>query len=246
MDLGLQGKRAVVAASSRGLGFAAAEVLAREGATVVVSGRSADRTEAAAARIGALPVVGDVSTPDGATAFVRAARDALGGIDILVTNAGGPPAGNPDQVTVQQYADAFSLNALSVIAMCTEALPEMRARHWGRVVAITSIAVRQPMADLVLSNTARAGATGYLKTVARLVAPDGVTVNSLQPGLHATDRLKELHGGDLSMAGRTVPTGVVGDPADFGAVVGFLCSESARFITGSALLVDGGAYAGLQ
>jgi len=246
VDLGLQGKRAVVAASTRGLGFAAAEVLAREGAAVVVSGRSSERTEAAAALIGAVPVVADVSTPDGATAFVREARDALGGIDILVTNAGGPPAGGPDAVTVEQYADAFSLNALSVIAMCTEALPEMRSRHWGRIVAITSLAVRQPMAELVLSNTARAGVTGYLKTVARLVAPDGVTVNSLQPGLHATDRLRELHGGDLAAAASGVPAGIVGDPADFGAVVGFLCSEAARFVTGVALPVDGGAYAGLQ
>lgn len=245
MDLGLAGRRCAVAAATRGLGYAAAAALAAEGARVALCGRRPDTTAQAAARLDATPVVADVSTPEGAAAFVRAAAEALGGVDVLVTNAGGPPPGGPDDVTVEQYAQAFSLNALSVVAMCGEALPGMRARRWGRIVAITSIAVRQPMPDLVLSNTARAAATGYLKTLARRVAGEGVTVNSVQPGLHATERLRELHGGDLAGAAASVPAGVVGDPADLGAVVAFLCSDAARFVTGVALPVDGGAYAGL-
>jgi 3-oxoacyl-[acyl-carrier protein] reductase len=129
--------------------------------------------------------------------------------------------------------------------MCTAAVPAMQADGWGRVVAITSIAVRQPVGTLILSNTARAGATGFLKTLATEVAADGVTVNSLQPGLHATDRLITLHGGDPAAAAATVPARRLGDPADFGAVVAFLCSEQAKFVTGVALQVDGGAYPGL-
>ena len=135
---------------------------------------------------------------------------------------------------------------MSVVAMCKVAVPAMQERGWGRVVAITSISVRQPIATLILSNTARAGATAFLKTLAREVAADGVTVNSVQPGLHATDRLKQLHGGDTRGAAAGIPAGVVGDPADFGVVVAFLCSEQARFITGAAIPVDGGAYSGLQ
>ena len=130
--------------------------------------------------------------------------------------------------------------------MCTAAVPAMAERGWGRVVAITSMSVRQPIPDLILSNTARAGATGFLKTLALEVAPQGVTVNSVQPGLHATDRLVQLHGGDPSGAAGAVPMGKLGDPADFGAVVAFLCSEQARFITGAALPIDGGATKGLQ
>ncbi len=129
--------------------------------------------------------------------------------------------------------------------MCAEAIPGMQAKQWGRVVAITSIAVRQPIPNLILSNTARAGLTGFLKTLAGEVAPDGITVNSLQPGIHDTDRIRQLTGGsDTAAAG--IPMGRVGRPADFGAVCAFLCSESARFVTGVALPVDGGAYTGLQ
>jgi 3-oxoacyl-[acyl-carrier protein] reductase len=247
MELGLSGKRAAVAASSGGLGFGVAAALAAEGASVVVNGRDADRAEAAAARLGATAVVGDVGTVDGALAFVAGATEALGGVDVLVTNAGGPPAGGFTDFDddIEQYRRALELNCLSVIAMCNAAVPEMRTRGWGRVVAITSISVRQPIPNLVLSNTARAGATGFLKTLAREVAPDGVTVNSLQPGLHDTDRLRTLYGGDASSAALGIPVGFVGDPADFGAVAAFLCSGRARFLTGTAIPVDGGTYGGL-
>jgi 3-oxoacyl-[acyl-carrier protein] reductase len=129
--------------------------------------------------------------------------------------------------------------------MCQAAVPSMRAKGWGRVVAITSVAVRQPIGTLILSNTARAGATGFLKTLATEVAADGVTVNSVLPGLHATDRLVALHGGDAAAAAATVPARRLGDPADFGSVVAFLCSERANFLTGAAIQVDGGEYRGL-
>jgi 3-oxoacyl-[acyl-carrier protein] reductase len=245
MDLGLEGRRAAVAAATAGLGFACARALVAEGARVAICGRSPDRSAAAAQRLGpgAVPLVADVSDPDAAGGFVAEAAAALGGLDILVTNAGGPPPGNFASTALADYPRALHLNLLSVVAMCQEAVPGMRARHFGRVVAITSIAVRQPIANLILSNTARAGATGFLKTLAREVAADGVTVNSVQPGSHLTDRLRRVSGGEPDVTG--IPAGEVGRPEDFGAVVAFLCSEQARFITGTAIPIDGGAYAGL-
>ena len=246
MDLGLKGKRAAVAAASKGLGFGCAQALAAEGARVAICGRSKERIEEAAERIGngAIPLVADVSTPDGARQFVVEARQALGGLDVVVTNAGGPPAGNFESTPFDAYTPALALNLLSVVAMCQEAVPEMRAQRFGRIVAITSISVRQPIPNLILSNTARAGVTGFLKTLAREVAGDGVTVNSVQPGSHATDRLLSLYP-DRATATEGIPTGELGRPEDFGAVVAFLCSDAARFITGAALPVDGGAYAAL-
>lgn len=247
MDLGIAGKRAAVAAASRGLGFGVAAALAAEGVQVGMCGRTPETIADAARRVGndAVPLVADVSTPTSAAAFVTAAHDALGGVDILVTNAGGPPPGTFATTELEQYVAAIELNCLSVIAMCDAAVPAMQAQGWGRVVAITSIAVRQPTAELILSNTARAGATGFLKTLAREVAGDGVTVNSLQPGLHDTERIRELHGGDPTAAAATVPSGTLGRAEDFGAFAAFLCSEPARYVTGAAIPVDGGAYGGL-
>jgi 3-oxoacyl-[acyl-carrier protein] reductase len=162
-----------------------------------------------------------------------------------VANAGGPAPGTFASTPDDAYGPALELNLLSTVGMCRAAVPAMQAQGWGRVVAITSIAVRQPIAELILSNTARAGVTGFLKTLALEVAGDGVTVNSVQPGLHATDRLRSLHGGDVSGAAASVPAGVVGRPEDFGAVCAFLCSDHARFLTGAAIPVDGGAYRAL-
>jgi 3-oxoacyl-[acyl-carrier protein] reductase len=245
MDLGISGRRAAVAAASRGLGYAIARMLAGEGVTVAMCGRDAESVSEAAARIGATPIVADVSTAEGAGGFVRDARDALGGIDILVPNAGGPPPGRfADVSDPGEYARAFELNALSTIAMCAEAVPEMQARQWGRVVAVTSLAVRAPNPGLILSNTARAGVTGFLKTLAREVAVDGVTVNSLQPGLHDTERLRALTGGAAPDTSG-IPAGRVGTPDEFAALAVFLCSEPAAYITGTAIPVDGGAYPGL-
>jgi len=246
MDLGIAGKRAAVAAGTAGLGLAIARALAAAEVEVAVCGRNPEGVANASAE-GLVGIVADVSTADGSAGFVRDARDALGGIDIVVANAGGPPGGASDVFPdPQTYADAFSLNALSTIAMCQEAIPEMRTRQWGRVVAVTSIAARQAMPNLILSTTARAGVTGFLKTLAAQVAADGITVNSLQPGSHATDRLASLYGGDLTIPAAAVPTRTLGRPEDFGAIAAFLCSDQARFVTGSAILVDGGAYLGLQ
>lgn len=240
MDLGLSGRRAAVAAASAGLGFESARSLVAEGARVAICGRDRARIDDAAARLGAacVPLVVDVGDAAGGAAFVAAATEALGGLDIVVANAGGPPGGTFESTPVEAYEPALDLNLLSVVGMAKAAIPAMRAAGWGRFVAITSISVRQPIANLILSNTSRAGVTGFLKTVAREVAADGVTVNTVQPGLHATDRVTSLYGGD-------VPPGAIGDPADFGAVVAFLCSEQARFVTGAHLQVDGGAYGGL-
>jgi 3-oxoacyl-[acyl-carrier protein] reductase len=242
MDLGLTGRRAAVAAGSSGLGFATAAALAAEGAHVAICGRDPERLAAAVDRIGpgCVGIVADVSTVDGAMGFVADAVEALGAVDILVPNAGGPPPGNFASTPIEAYPAALELNLMSVVAMCTAAVPAMQERRWGRVVAITSLAVRQPMAQLILSNTARAGATGFLKTLALEVARDGVTVNSLQPGLHRTPRVEQLYSADQQESMR------MGDAADFGAVAAFLCSEQAKFTTGVQLHVDGGAYLGLQ
>ena len=246
MDLGISGKRAIVAGASSGLGLAAARALVAEGVQVVVGSRTAARIEAAAADLGpsAIPVVGDVGTPEGATAFAEAAVDALGGVVIVVTNAGGPPAGTFASTPLDAYPSALDLNLLSVVALCKATVPAMQAQGWGRVVAITSVAVKQPIDTLILSNTARAGATGFLKTLATEVAPDGVTVNSVLPGFHRTDRLVHL-GRDLDAVAAGVPARTIGDPDDFGSVVAFLCSQQAGYVTGTALAVDGGAARGL-
>lgn len=247
MDLGLAGRTAAVAGASSGLGLASARALAAEGVHVAICGRDRARIEAAAAGIdGAVPLVADVSTAAGATGFVEAAVDALGQVDILVPNAGGPPPGTFATTPLDAYLPALQLNLLSTVAMCEAAVPAMCERGWGRVVAITSVSVRQPIPTLILSNTARAGVTAFLKTLALEVAGKGVTVNSVQPGLHGTDRLRSLYAGDTAAAAEGVPAGTVGDADDFGAVVAFLCSEHARFVVGAAVPVDGGTYRGLQ
>jgi 3-oxoacyl-[acyl-carrier protein] reductase len=242
MDLGIVGRRAAVAAGSSGLGLGAAKVLAAEGARVVICGRDPDRLEAAVDAIDGdvSGVVCDVGSADGGTRFVEAAVEALGGpIDILVPNGGGPPPGNFASTETDAYAGALDLNLLSIVAMCKAAVPGMQERGWGRVVAITSLSVRQPMANIILSNTARAGATAFLKTLATEVAADGVTVNTVQPGTHDTPRLDALMTPEQKAQMR------LGDADDFGAVVAFLCSEQAAFVNGLQLHVDGGAYAGL-
>ena len=247
MDLGIAGRRAIVPASSGGLGYATAAALVEAGVRVAICSRSEERIHAAAARLGelAVPLVADVSTEAGAVGFVREATELLGGVDILVTNGAGPPAGTFATTDLAAYRSAFELNCLTAIAMCGEVVPAMQAQRWGRVLAITSYGVRQPIATLILSNTARSGLTAFLKTLAREVAADAVTVNSLQPGLHDTDRIRALHGGDLSGAAASVPAGVIGRAEDFGQIAAFLCSEHARYVTGVGLPVDGGAIAGL-
>jgi 3-oxoacyl-[acyl-carrier protein] reductase len=237
MDLGIAGRRAAVAAASSGLGYASAAVLAAEGAQVTICGSDEDRARAAAERIGAGYLVADLTRAEEATRFVQQASAAMGGLDILVTNGPGPPPGTALDTPAEAYPAALERNLLSVVHMCLAAVPAMREAGWGRIVAITSLGVRQPFPNLVLSTTARAGATGFLRTLATEVAADGVTVNSVQPGLHATARALSM--GDPSESR-------MGSADDFGAVVGFLCSEQANYLTGAAIPVDGGAYQGLQ
>lgn len=251
MDLGITGRRALVTGASSGLGLSTARALAANGVSVVISSRSLDRLEAAAATIvptGGAQVhvaVADVSDPAAAVDLVARTTELLGGIDILIANAGGPPPGNFASTDFAAYDAALRLNLLSTVALCQAAVPHMIDGRWGRVVAITSSSVREPIDRLILSNTARAGVTGFLKTVAREVAAHGVTVNSLQPGLHETDRLTALYG-DLEALAAAVPTRALGDPDDFGRVAAFMCSEHTKFITGVALPLDGGALHGLQ
>jgi 3-oxoacyl-[acyl-carrier protein] reductase len=247
MELGIHGRRAAVAGASSGLGLATARALAAEGVRVVIGGRDAQRLGVAAESIDGdvVAIVGDLATPEGATAWARAASSAFDGIDIAVTNAGGPPPGTFASTPLEDYPAALDLNLLSVVAMCKVFVPPMQHAGWGRVLAITSVSVRQPLPYLILSNTARAGATGFLKTLALEIAPDGVTVNSILPGSHDTDRIRALHGGDMSKAADDIPVGELGRPEDFGAVAAFLCSEHARFITGAAVPVDGGSIRGL-
>jgi 3-oxoacyl-[acyl-carrier protein] reductase len=240
VDLGLSGKRAAVAAASAGLGLASAKALAAEGVSVAICGRDRARIDDAAAQVGrgCVPLVADVSDAAGGTAFVAAAGEALGGIDILVANAGGPPRGTFGSTDLDQYPPAIDLNLLSVVGMVSAAAPAMVAAGWGRIVAITSIAVRQPIPHLILSNTARAGATAFLKTVALDLKDSGVTVNTVQPGLHRTERVKVLYGDEAD-------ADPMGEPDHFGCIVAFLCSEQSRFVTGAHVNVDGGTYQGL-
>ena len=248
MDLGISGRRAAVAAASGGLGFAVADALAHEGVQVAICGHNRDRIEAAAAKIGrdVIPLVCDVSTAEGGESFVDQSTDALGHLDILIANGPGPPPGDFSSTSLEAYAPALELNLLATVAMCYRSVPAMRERGWGRVVAITSVAVRQPIPQLILSNTARTGLTGFLKTLAREVVADGVTVNSMQPGGHATDRVRQISGqspGDLQAA---IAAHQLGRAEDFGRLAAVVCSEHANFLTGAAIPVDGGAYAGLQ
>jgi 3-oxoacyl-[acyl-carrier protein] reductase len=240
MDLGIIGKRAAVAASSSGLGRACAQALVAEGVEVVMCSRDRDRIFRAAREVGGSPVVADLSTREGATAFIAEATGLLGGLDILVINVGGSPAGTALGTSLDLYPEAFEQHVTAPIAMCQAAVPSMCEQGWGRVVAITSIAVRQPIPSLTLSNSTRTGLTGYLKTLALEVASTGVTVNSVQPGYHGTARLTEWAGDRLDALVKLVPAAKIGDPAGLGAAVAFLCSEAAGFITGVGLPIDGG------
>lgn len=247
MDLGIRGRRAVVGASSEGLGLATARALAEEGAQVLLCGRDREKLDAATSQVGkgASSVVSDLSSAEGARALVHHALETLGQVDILVANVGGPPAGLAHSLDPEALRASLDRCLLSMVELCQGFLPGMRERGWGRILAITSTGVRQPLAGMVYSNASRAGLTGYLKTLAREVIPDGVTVNSILPANQITRRLETMIGDGLGDFIASLPAGHGGDPRDFGRVAAFLCSEPANYLTGVALSVDGGSDAGL-
>ena len=247
MNFELEGKRAVVGASSEGLGFATAAALAEEGVQVLLAGRDATKLEAAQARIGerAEIVVADLSTRSGARMLVEAGLERLGEVDILVANVGGPPPGLARNVDIDRLEESVDRCLVAMAELCQGFLPGMVDRGWGRIVAITSSGVRQPLPGMVYSNTARAGLTSYLKTLAREVIADGVTVNSILPANMITPRLESLIGEGLDAYAKTLPAGRGGDPMDFGRIAAFLCSEPANYLTGVSLSVDGGVDSSL-
>lgn len=243
MDLGLSGRVALVTASSKGLGRGAAAALAAEGVKVVISARGEEalrETEASLRSAGAevLAIAADVTDPETPARLVDATIEWGGSIDILVPNAGGPPPGRALEVDDEALSAALNANLLTSVRLVRSAVPHMRASGWGRICCITSFSVKQPIPTLSLSNTARTALWAWTKTAAADLFPDGITLNMAAPGHHATDRMKQLAGADAD-------TSTMGDPGDFGAIVAFLCSEQARFITGVALQVDGGATLGL-
>jgi len=254
MDMGLQGKRALVCASSKGLGLGCARALAAEGVHLVMNARGQDALDAAADTIRAefgvdvTTVACDITTQEGQAAVLKAADD----LDILVTNAGGPPPGVWSDWDRDDFIAALDANMLTPIALMKAVLPGMMARGWGRVVNITSQSVKAPIPALGLSNAARTGLTGYVAGTARQVAGKGVTINNLLPGIHATDRAVQLDTGVSEAQGismqaareqryATIPAGRYGTSDDFGAACAFLCSAQAGFIVGQNLLLDGGA-----
>lgn len=254
MDLGISGKRALVCASSKGLGRGCAEALAAEGVDLVMNARGSEALEAAAAEIAAKfgvtveTVACDVTTEEGRTALLAAAGD----VDILVTNAGGPPPGIWSDWDRDDFIKALDANMLTPIALMTELVPKMIDKGWGRVVNITSQSVKAPIPALGLSNAARTGLTGYVAGTARQVAGKGVNINNLMPGIHATDRAVSLDTNLSKQQGITmeeafeqrtkgIPAGRYGTAAEFGAMCAFMCSDHAGFMVGQNVLLDGGA-----
>ncbi|MEJ6392236.1 SDR family oxidoreductase [Gymnodinialimonas sp. 2305UL16-5] len=253
MDLGITGKRALVCASSKGLGRGCAEALAAAGVDLVLNARGAEALEATAEAIRAdhgvqvTAVAADITSEDGRASVLAEAGD----LDILVTNAGGPPPGLWSDWAREDFIAALDANMLTPIALMTELMPKMIDKGWGRVVNITSQSVKAPIPQLGLSNAARTGLTGYVAGTARQVAPFGVVVNNMLPGIHATDRAIQLDGGVSQKEGisleeakarreATIPARRYGTAAEFGAMCAFLCSQHAGFIVGQNILLDGG------
>jgi 3-oxoacyl-[acyl-carrier protein] reductase len=257
MDLGLKNKVALVAASSRGLGRAVAEELANEGASLILCARDAEALgqtrDAINRNSGAqvLAVPADVSLAGDVKRVVDAGIERFGQIDILVTNGGGPPAGTFEQLTPEQWEQAVRLTLFSAIELARHVLPGMKARGWGRILNITSIAVKQPVDNLMLSNSLRAGVTGFARTLANEVAAAGITINNIMPGYTRTERVEELAvamGEKLGITSaefkakweQEIPMKRLGEPREFAALAAFLVSERASYITGTSIQVDGG------
>ena len=257
MDLGLRGKIALVAASSKGLGRAIAEELAAEGADLVICARGEEGLRGTAdsirkaAGVKVVEVAADVSQQGGIDRVTKTALDSYGRVDVLVTNSGGPPSGAFESFTAEMWEDATRLLLFSAVGLSRALLPGMKERRWGRILNVTSIAVKQPIDGLLLSNSLRAAVTGFARTLANEVASYNVTVNSIMPGYTRTDRVEQLArsnsektGGSLKDAyarwEKEIPMGRLGEPREFAALAAFLASERASYITGSSIAVDGG------
>jgi len=262
MDLGLKGKVALVAASSKGLGRAVAEELAAEGARIGICSRNealvADGALAIEEKTGSevLGVRADVSNIDDIKRLVSDVVDRFGTIDILVTNAGGPPAGTFQTLDEAAWAGAFQLNLVSVVELCRAVVPFMKAKKWGRIINITSISVKQPVEGLMLSNSLRAGVIGFAKTLSQELAPDNILVNNVCPGFTMTERVEQLADAMAESKNTsrdevlreweaTIPLNRIGTTPEFAGLVAFLASERASYITGTTIPVDGGAVKGL-
>jgi 3-oxoacyl-[acyl-carrier protein] reductase len=247
MELGLRGRTAIVCGASSGLGLASAEALAAEGANVAMFARRRDILERDADRIGALAVRGDVTNAADLDRLVTKTVEAFGGIDIVVWNSGGPPAGPASEITDLQLESAFELLLQPAVRLVRLALPHIRKSEAGRIVFITSITVKEPTPHLALSNAFRPGLTGWAKTLARELGPEAITVNCVAPGRIDTPRMTELYGPDGPPAEELaqIPLGRLGNPREFGDVVCFVASARAAYITGTTVLVDGGNSRGL-
>ena len=248
MDLGLEGKVALVTGASQGIGLGIARELAREGAQVAVSSRTREKIEAAAAEIGARPYVHDTLDLDAAPQLLDGVEGDLGPIDILVTNTGGPAGGDPLEFTREQWETAHRELVVAPIQMIEQAVPGMCERGFGRVLSVSSSAAREPIATLMLSNSHRPGLLAAFKTLARQLAGNGITFNTILPGRIATHRIAHLHGSieeAEKVAKEEIPAGRLGTAEEIAAAAAFLCSERASYITGVALLVDGGLTRGV-
>jgi 3-oxoacyl-[acyl-carrier protein] reductase len=255
VDLGLTGRRALVTAASKGLGRACAEALIAEGAQVYISSRNQESIQATAEAIGAAGwSPGDVSKAGEPESLVEAAVTRLGGLDILVVNAGGPPPGTFQTTPLESWEPGFHLTLMSAVRLVKAGLAQLKQSDQGRIVFITSISVRQPIPTIVISNALRAGVTGLAKTLARELAPDRITVNCLAPDAILTERTRHLAAAagaadvdeHLKGAAEHLPMKRYGDPAEFGAACAFLCSRQAAYISGQTLGVDGASLVGVH
>ena len=247
MDLGLSGRTAIVCGATSGMGLAIAEELVREGANVSMLGRRRDLLEREAERLGALAVQGDLTIPQHLERLVQATVGAFGGVDVLVLNGGGPPAGPAVGLTAEAVDEAVALLLTSHVTLVGRCLPHLRQSGRGRIVAIESSSVREPLSNLALSNAVRPGVVGWLKTLARELGPDGITVNTIAPGRIDTDRLRAVYGpdGPSQVDLEQVPARRLGTPAEIAAVVCFLASDRAAYLSGAVVPVDGGLTRGL-